>query len=355
MGYHDAAAVIHVHSVYSDGTGTVREIAEAGRRTGADVVLLTDHDTLAAADRGEEGWYGETLLLAGHEVSPKNRSHYLAFDTPHAIDHKGMSPAEVVAAVNAAGGFGIIAHPFSRGSQVFSRAGKGMPWGDLAVDGFTGIELWSFVTDTFESLTSYKEIPRFLATPNRVVDHPPDGNVEEWDRMCQARRVVAIGGLDAHQAGKRVGNRVPIRLMSYRRSFRTLRTHLMLDAALPGDVDEARRLVYAAIRAGHCYLAMDSLAPARGFAFTATAAGRQDRLIMGDQGPTGAWELRAELPSPAAELRLIKDGRPLVTTRRSTELSLAITDPGVYRVEATRRHAGRDRTWIMSNPIYLRG
>jgi hypothetical protein len=28
--------------------------------------------------------------------------------------------------------------------------------------------------------------------------------------------------------------------------------------------------------------------------------------------------------------------------------------PGVYRVEARLPYRGRDRTWILSNPIYLR-
>ena len=68
---HDLACVIHLHSTYSDGTGTVKQIARAGRRARADVVLLTDHDTLAAKRNGEEGWYGDVLLLVGTEVSPR--------------------------------------------------------------------------------------------------------------------------------------------------------------------------------------------------------------------------------------------------------------------------------------------
>ena len=46
---------MHLHSTYSDGTGTVPEIAAAGRRNALDVVLLTDHDSLEAKRRGEEG------------------------------------------------------------------------------------------------------------------------------------------------------------------------------------------------------------------------------------------------------------------------------------------------------------
>ena len=57
----DLACVVHCHSTYSDGTGTVAEIAAAAARAGADAVLLTDHDTLAARRQGEERWHGTVL------------------------------------------------------------------------------------------------------------------------------------------------------------------------------------------------------------------------------------------------------------------------------------------------------
>jgi predicted metal-dependent phosphoesterase TrpH len=65
---HDLSCVVHLHSTHSDGTGTVREIARAAARARADVVLLTDHDTMAARRLGEEGWYGDVLLIAGDEI-----------------------------------------------------------------------------------------------------------------------------------------------------------------------------------------------------------------------------------------------------------------------------------------------
>src|SRR5215208_6290228 len=74
---HDLSCVVHLHSTHSDGTGTVAEIARAAARASVDAVLLTDHNSLAARRRGEEGWYGSVLVLAGHEVSPRGRDHYL--------------------------------------------------------------------------------------------------------------------------------------------------------------------------------------------------------------------------------------------------------------------------------------
>jgi hypothetical protein len=31
-----------------------------------------------------------------------------------------------------------------------------------------------------------------------------------------------------------------------------------------------------------------------------------------------------------------------------------VEEPGVYRAEALRRAKRRERTWILSNPVYLR-
>src|ERR687896_629099 len=190
---HDLACVVHLHSTYSDGTGTVREIARAARRAGADVVLLTDHDTLEAKDRGEEGWYRDVLLLVGTEVSPRRRNHYLAFGIERTIDHDGLDAAGICRAVRDAGGFGFAAHPFSRGSDRFRRRAPGMPFEDL--------------------------------------------------------ECVALGGLDAHPFGKRIGPVVPLRVMAYRRSFRFVRTHVLCDEPFTRDLEHDREQVYAGLRA----------------------------------------------------------------------------------------------------------
>jgi hypothetical protein len=338
---HDLACVVHLHSTYSDGTGTVRQIARAGTRAGADVVLLTDHDTLAAKHNREEGWYGDLLLLAGEEVSPRRRNHYLAFGIDEEIDHSTLDAAGICAAVRAAGGFGFAAHPFSEGSKRFRRAGPSMPFDALDCEDLHGIELWSFVNDTGEAIDSVWGMLRFLVAPGRALTHPPRRNLERWDELCRTRRVVAIGGIDAHQFGKRIGPVVPLRVMAYHRSFRHIRTHVLFE----GEVGPEG--VYGALREGRCYIAVDSVAPATGFRFEA------DDLPMGAEGAAGPRTLRASAPREA-RLRLLRDGTEIAAVEGRT-LEQRVEGPGVYRVEALRRRGGRERTWILSNPIYLRG
>lgn len=294
----------------------------AGQRAGVDVVMLTDHNTRAGAV--DEGWHGSVLLLVGEEVTPQRSDHTLVFD-----------------------GLSFAAHPFSRGSQRFARFGPGMPHTGLAAPSLTGIELWSFVTDTAERVESVREGLLFAAAPLRVLDHPPALNLLEWDRMCRSRRVVALGGLDAHQIGVRVRGRVPLRLMGYARSFRQLRTHVLCSELVDGSLDHDRALVYDALGAGRCYIAVDALAPARGFSFWAS-----DRTVMGGEAPFGGQTLHASLPRPAG-LRLVRDGA-VVESAWGARLEWQASAPGVYRVEARLPYRGRARTWIVSNPIYLR-
>jgi len=313
-------------------------------------VLLTDHDSLEARRRGGERYFGRLLMCVGEEVSPRQGNHYLAFGLSEEIDHRGLSARDIVAAVAEAGGFGFLAHPFSRGSERFQRAGPGMPWDELDAPGYTGIELWSFVTDTAEGLGSLADIGRFVTRPGRFVTGPPERNLRGWDRLLAERPVVAIGGVDAHQLGVRVAGRVPLRLMSYRRSFSHLRTHVLLERARTGEPEADRDALYAALRSGRCYLAMDSLAPARGFRFE--VRGREP-VEMGAEAPLGADHVLSARVPRAAELTLVRDGEP-VAHAWGEALEHRAERSGAYRLEAHLHAHGARRAWILSNPVYLR-
>jgi hypothetical protein len=139
--------------------------------------------------------------------------------------------------------------------------------------------------------------------------------------------------------------------MAYKRSFRYLRTHLLAERPIEHELESDRDLVYGTLRSGHAYIAMDALAPSTGFRFWATG---EQELIMGDEAEAGSgeWLLRAELPQPA-RTRLLRDGVEILSNEGSV-LEHQVESPGVYRLEAYLDAKGRERTWILSNPIYLR-
>jgi hypothetical protein len=354
---HDLACVVHLHSDYSDGTATIPELMEAARTAGRDVVLLTDHDTLGAKDDGHEGWHGSALLAVGVEITPR-AGHFLAFGLDKKIKHKGMSEAEITAAVAEAGGFGFVAHPWSKGARIHERYGRvvkrGLPhgWTDLDVGAIAGIELWSLTTDASEEWRGPMDAIRYMRDPEGQLDGPRPEDIVAWDRMCQDRRCVAIGGLDAHQHGIRVRGRLwsPMRNERY---FAILSTYVSLTEPPRGGDDGADDvgLVYDALREGRCYIAVDAIAPGRGFRFWGERAdGTQ--AMMGEEHPAAPFTLRASTPSDA-RMELLKDGKPIAQVTGST-LDHEVSEPGVYRIEAHRDWRKRERPWIYSNPIYLR-
>ena len=340
---HDLVCVVHVHSTHSDGSGSVPQIARAAQRAGIDVVLLTDHDTLAAKREGEERWYDDVLMLVGEEVSPTDRDHFLAFGIDREISRHLTGP-EICDAVNAAGGFGFAAHPFSRGSERFKR--PGIAFGEP--DCLEGIELWSFLNDTGERVRGFRDLARMILAPQRAIGGPPEGNLREWDRLCRARRVVAIGGLDAHQFGIRIAGHVPLRLMGYARAFRQLHTHVLVDEPLTRELEPDRAAVYDALREGRCYIANDQVADARGFDFWADGGTDAPTPMGAELAYQPGVTLHARVPE-SAQIRLLRDGQICAETTSSV-LDHSIELHGVYRVEV----ALGGRPWIFSNPVYLR-
>jgi len=100
-------------------------------------------------------------------------------------------------------------------------------------------------------------------------------------------------------------------------------------------------LVFDALRAGCCYMSVDSLGPPRGFNLSA------GDIPMGGEAQFAGQTLVAPVPRPA-QLRLMRNGEQIAHAEGS-RLEHTATEPGVYRVEA---HLD-NRTWVLSNPVYL--
>jgi hypothetical protein len=348
LGLHGLACVAHVHSTYSDGTATVAELVRTTSEAGADCLLLTDHDTLDARRRGEEGWRDGVLVLVGHEVSPKG-GHLLVFGLDEEIPHAGRTEREICTAVQTAGGVAFAAHPFSEGSRMSKIIAPPHGWKLLDDPICGGIELWSLTSDAAEAWRTPREAIAFLRDPMRTLSGPPARHIELWDRLCLRRRVPAIGGLDAHQRGIRIRGRA-FSPMPNDRYFAILHTHVLLASAPTGELAPDQAAVYEALREGRCYLSFEALASGRGFRFW--AEGDSGAAAMGAQVDSGRWTMRAVAPR-RARLRLLRDGVP-VHECEGERLEHRIDQDGTYRVEARLPEDERDRLWLVSNPVYVR-
>ncbi|HLB23036.1 MAG TPA: PHP-associated domain-containing protein [Dehalococcoidia bacterium] len=108
-------ADLHIHTRYGDGMATVPELLEHVARIGAlDVIAVTEHDTLRAAEEARELHARRAYpfeVVCGIEVTTLD-GHLLALYVDEPIESfKRMEPT--LAAIHAQGGIAIVPHPLS--------------------------------------------------------------------------------------------------------------------------------------------------------------------------------------------------------------------------------------------------
>lgn len=352
---HELIVNLHMHTVYSDGTGTHKDIARAGLNAGLDVAIVTDHNVLVS---GPEGYYSEgkkrLLLLVSEEVHDQARvpqkNHLLVFGANRELSTYAADPQVLLDNVRRAGGLGFIAHPYDPECAPINETD--ISWVSWQVEGYTGIELWNGFSEIKVRAHSFLQILFFVYFPRFLGLQPPIQNLQKWEELlAQGKKVVAIGGSDAHALHVSKGplNRV---VYPYEFHFRAVNTHIFVPTPLGGDVEADRKMVYEAFAAGHAFVAYDLPAPTRGFRFT--AQGKESSAMMGDEiAAKGGVSLKIKLPG-AGECRLLKDGKVIEIWKNREAVTHITTEPGVYRVEVYRPYLGRRRGWIFSNPIYVR-
>jgi hypothetical protein len=351
---HEIAVNLHMHTRYSDGSGSHLDIARAALECGLDAVLITDHNVrVGGMDRYVKRNGSRVLVLIGEEIHDRRRSpqknHLLVFGLREELAGHDDDTSALLAAVRRNGGLAFLAHPIDPAAPAFHE--PDISWEDWRVSGFTGIELWNGFSELKAHLPTRLHGFFYAFFPALVAHGPAPSALELWDRLLAERAVVAIGGSDAHALRRHAG---PIRrtVFPYSYHFRSVNTHVLLEEPLTGDAGADGQAIYAALAAGRCFIGNDLPKSTRGFRFT--AYGADSEAILGGQIELSrGLALHAKVPD-FAEIRLLKDGRTVQTVKYGQALTHRALEPGTYRVEAYLRYLGRRRTWILSNPIYLR-
>lgn len=344
---------IHMHTRYSDGSGSHGDIAAAALRRGLDAVIVTDHNVLV---RGIDQYVGEKhhriLLLVGEEVHDRSRSpqadHLLVIGTDQEAADLGDDTGALIRRAHRAGGLTFLAHPNETAAPVFHE--PDISWTNWSVREYTGIELWNGFSELKSLLHTRTEGIFYAFFPALVPHGPPRKTLALWDELLLDGPVIAIGGSDAHALKTHLGPLSRV-VYPYEHHFGAVNTHLLIDGPLTGDAIQDAGTIYNALGAGHAFVGCDLHHSSRGFRFT--AHGMETQVIMGDRiSHRGGLTLQARVPA-FAELRLIRDGHVMATANRAQALVCRVDQPGTYRLEAYRRTFGRRRGWIFSNPIYV--
>jgi hypothetical protein len=348
--YVDYTGVIHVHSsLGGHSTGTFSELIAAAKANSLDFVIMTEHpqaefDTSAMTLNSV---HAGVLFVNGNEVATSDGDRLLLIPGP-ANANANHTTKEFIEQQHTNHGMAFAAYPT-----------ESQTWQSNAIDGvevynlFTNAKQINRVVTFFDGVWSYRSyadlmFANFFARPN--------DSLKRWDDALNSSKgkLVAIASNDAHSnvgfgvndaSGKQV---IGMKLDPYERSFRTVRTHVLIKKDLP----LTRESLLEAISLGHCYISFDIFSDARGFEFRLL----QSDKIMGDETPLGdGLKLTAKSPLPARFV-LLKDGTP---TSQASGLSaeFSVNTPGVYRIEVYLDSLPSPATgnlWVISNPIYVR-
>jgi hypothetical protein len=350
MHQYEYVGNLHIHTIHSDGGGAIPEIITAAREVGLDFIALNDHSHLTSLHLEEEGYHRGILVLVGSEIGTRFH-HYLAYDIKDQIGDDQHSPQGVIDAVKSQGGFGFIAHPFEKGMPYMEK-GIAYTWNDWLVKGFTGICIWNFASRWKENVRSFWNGIFQLIFKKYTLKGPSKRTLATWDRLCLERRVVAIGGSDAHGSSMHIGF-IRFTPLTYKYLFGALNTHVLTASPLNGELTRDRRLIYNSLRAGSCFVAHDGLMPAKGFRVSFRRGEGRECIEMGQEAEFSKGLLAIKLPH-CGLIRIIRNGS-LFARAYGSEFSIRVSEGGVYRVEAFRKISLCGwRPWIFSNPIYLR-
>lgn len=331
------AGAYHIHTTRSDGAGGRAAVAAAARRAGLQFVIITDHgDGTRTLDA--PAYIDGVLCLDAVEISTDN-GHYVALDMPRAPYPLGGAGDAVIEDVHRFGGFGVVAHPDSPKPD--------LRW-SATYDGIDGIEWLN--ADSEWRKESRVNLARaglgylFRPGPSLAALFGRTPTLDRWDRLTTRRRVVALAAVDAHGG-----------LPSYDASFHTISDEVVLDAPLTKDAAADARAIYAAIRAGRVFSAVEAVASPALLDFHAESA--NEVVPMGSiakDARSAILTARAPIPSGAVMV-LLRDGREVARSESGNLRFDAAGRAGAYRVEihAPRAPGNPPVPWVVSNPVYV--
>ncbi len=370
--------VCHAHSHRShDSMITYPEILEAAHEAEIEFLLMSDHcvDGLADYGKGWRGVYDGVLFVRGYEM----REGFMPWGLPEdVVLDCSEDPVKLARQIEEHGGLLFFAH-----------TEEDRMWDLPQLD---GMEIYNIHT-LFIKADIGEMAPDIILSMRRYPDHvlrtiyqPLPEIHARWDELNKERRIVGIGGNDAHQnVGVRgfyteddtlllletgsddvvrefelnlltrpllrwwTGPLEPgeklfrIDLDPYERSLRFFNTHIIAE-------ELSEEAILAGLEAGRVFVAFDMLADARGFVYYAENS--EGKHMMGDEvnGPAGV-ELIAEAPYPV-RFTLLRDGEQ-VTQSEGRVFEYAPETAGNYRLVADLDILGEWTPWLYTNPIRI--
>jgi len=344
--------VYHMHTVFSDGKGTIADITGAAHSLGLDFVILTDHGRPNRKSAKATAYLNDVLLIGASEFSLQ-AGHLTAagFKIPGYIFPP--EPQEAINEILQDKGVCFIAHPYD----------DRIPWTDWKARGFTGMEVLSCYSSARRiSFLKLAIFPlQYLVSSNysllSTLDYPR-AEMEKWNRLNLEDRgghYYGIYGLDAHSRLTASG-KFELNFPSYGAMFEILNIYVKVDRELPANAQQASSIIISALRQGNFFSVIEAIAPANGFeAYFEDNSGQ--RVEMGGSSPLEEGKLVINLPFEfETDIVVKRDGQVYqrIVRNREKNCEIGIKGPGFYGIEVfVSNNKFNHLPWILSNPFFI--
>ncbi len=321
--FRDVKGFIHVHSAAGGHSlGTYPEIIEAGKKAGAEWILMTEHPR-------EPDLYNRItdpglLMIYGWEEARDEGGRLLRDDNSEFL--------------------------------VFSEFGD-----EKVPEDALGIEIFNLAESAADHNTPYSWVNWVYHSPTMPemfffqVWDINRRRLDRWDNVLEMRHITATAGNDAHQnlgliLEKATGDEIlRVQVDPYELSMKTVSNHLLL----PETREISEENVLKALKQGSSYICFDLLGNPEGFSFH--AENRQGVFPPGSVVSPGS-KLRLISPFPV-HFRIIWSGKTFKELE-GTDFTVPASLEGPYRVEVYLIDPPKmlkDKPWIITNPIYVGG
>jgi len=341
--FNELCGVIHIHTTFSDGGVSARELINTAKQVGLNFVVITDHETLGAKDAGYKGFFDDIFVCVGYEHSDQNNiNHYLVLGCDE-VEKYNKEPQGYINRIKKAGGIGFIAHPIEK--RHYFKKYPPYPWNAWNTEGFDGIELWNQMSDWLENMKSWLNFIR-LFYPRRFLIGINQELLQIWDKLNKKQFISGIGGVDAHSMKVRIGIFKFI-IFPIKVELKGIRTHIYLSEPLnKKNLAEAKNVLLGALKDGRCFISNYRRGDAKSSKFyIIDSEGKYFLPGKNDCSIKLPAVLKVEIPNKA-NIKLICNGN-CIKEIKGYKADFLIKENGLYRIEVFKKKYA----WIYSNPF----
>lgn len=332
--------VSHIHTILSDGTGTIDQISKAAQKAGLTWIIISDHNNIDF----KEGFYNGVCVIKAEEISPKNKNHYLALNINELIEPND-NPQIYVDKTREQGGFGFVAHPH----EATQRNNPYPPiiWTDETITP-DGVEIWNWFSAWADKLNDRNifNLAYSFFFKHNLISIPTKKTMEWWDQLNNnsTEIIPAICGVDAH-ALKIKKYIFPITVFSYKMMFNTLRNVIYLNEPLKEDFETQKQQI------------LNALKNANNIILNSRISKKLPNIFINNEEDTATCGEKIKLNEKTylnisthkkATIKVFANGKEIYSCI-SKQCKLQIKELGKYRVEIIINNKG----FAYSNPIIV--